>query len=621
MIINILRGVSTVTASFRVSEDVKFVSQLMGERKIAANFQSEAVLDIRIGDYIIHNSEVFTINNQPEVTKLANRMYDYTVEFEAEIYGLYNKIIMDEGSADFSYFGTPEDYIDLLLLNINSIDSGWTAGTIAAVEPKPLTFNNETCRQALTRIAELFELEFNVIDKQINMVGNVGNDISLQLQYGKGNGLYSLTRKRLNDQSVITRLFTFGGSKNIDFDYRDGASRLIFEGGKLESNISLYGVREGSITFDDVFPQRSAAVGFLPAFYNLFTIIDTTIDFDINDFLLEGVTAKIAFKSGDLAGYQFEITEYNHTFKRITFKEFVEENDYKLPNSVVKVAIGDQYTLIDIKMPPSYIATAEALLQQKAQDYLDANDHPTVTYAFECDEKFLQDGSINFRVGDEVRIIDAALTVDSTLRISELTYPLLYPKRISAAISEGVEYTTIERIIKVTSQQIKDLRIVDKTSQEQARLQQLRFRELQGLLFDPDGFFDTTNIRPNSIQTLQLAVGVKSQQFALSGVVFSPNQNGLPANFFWSGGELVHFEIAANIRTWQLASGGRADLLPSDAYYIYARCPLVGAQGTIIATTAQIKVESEAGFFNFLIGVVHSVIDGVRAISLTYGQT
>jgi len=620
MIIEIKRGLATV-ASFRANEDVVFTQKLMGEHKITATIQVADEMDVQIGDYIEYNGDVYILNNAPEVTRMGNRMLEYSFEFEGEIYKLYNKIFMDEGAADFSYFGTPEDYLLLLLTNINEIDAGWTLGTVDDVEPRNITFNNQSCREALSRIAEEFGLEYIVEGQQISMVSKVGEDIFLNLEYGKGKGLYQLERLRLNDKGVITRLYAFGGRKNIDFDYRDGADRLQFAANPLESNVSTYGVVEGSITFEDIFPNRTGSVTDLPASGDILSIFDNTLDFDINDQLLEGTVAKIVFKTGDLAGNQFEITAYDHTTKKITFKEFTEENDYKLPNDVVKPALGDEYTLVDIKMPQTYIDTAEAELQAKAQEYLDEHDHPRVTYAFNCDEIFFKQNNININIGDRVSIIDQPLEINTTLRISEISFPLLYPKRLTAAISEGVEYTTTERIIRITANTLEQIKTVSQTSNEQARLSQLRLRELQGLIYDPDGYFDTENIKPSSIETIHLAVGVKSQQFALSGVVFSPNQNAIPASFGWTGGELIHYEIEENLRTWQIAQGSIGSLLDGNAYYIFARVPIVGNQGGIVLDTAARKVDHEAGFYTLLIGVLHSVIDGVRGISLTYGTT
>jgi len=249
------------------------------------------------------------------------------------------------------------------------------------VEPRNITFNNQSCREAVSRIAEEFELEYIVDGQEISMVSKVGEDIFLDLEYGQGKGLYQLERLRLNDKGVITRLYAFGGRKNIDFDYRNGADRLQFAANPLESNIATYGVVEGSITFEDIFPNRTGSVTDLPASGDIFSIFDNTIDFDINAQLLEGVTAKIVFKTGDLGGNQFEITAYDHVTKKITFKEFTEENDYKLPNDVVKPALGDEYTLVDIKMPQTYIDAAEAELQVKAQEYLDEHDHPRCEHA------------------------------------------------------------------------------------------------------------------------------------------------------------------------------------------------------------------------------------------------
>src|SRR5690606_30371611 len=149
-------------------------------------------------------------------------------------------------------------------------------------------FDNDTCRTALTKIAEEFGLEYIVNDREISLGTRVGTETVLSLQYGRGNGLSELTRQAIEDKNGITRVYGFGGPRNIDYNYRDGRRKLVFDSLYLEDNTLVYGVRETSVTFDDIFPQRTGTVTAVSG-TDLFQFTDSNIDFDLNDYLMEGL--------------------------------------------------------------------------------------------------------------------------------------------------------------------------------------------------------------------------------------------------------------------------------------------------------------------------------------------
>ena len=180
----------------------------MGEHKIVADFIYNEALGIQLGDYIEHRNERFYINTPPEVDKINNFTYRYVVEFEGEIYRLYDKKFMDEGQVDFSYHGSPEDFLLLLLENINSIDAGWSIEKVDNATSQTLDFNDDSCRTALTKIAEAFAFEFRLVNKNIYLERSVGAETTLQFEYGRGRGLYSLTRNKIEDKNVVTRVYS-----------------------------------------------------------------------------------------------------------------------------------------------------------------------------------------------------------------------------------------------------------------------------------------------------------------------------------------------------------------------------------------------------------------------------
>ena len=124
-----------------------------------------------------------------------------------------------------------------------------------------------------------------------------------------------------------------------------------------------------------------------------------------------------------------------------------------------------------------------------------------------------------------------------------------------------------------------------------------------------------------------LSVGAKSTQFTLLNVTFQPNYNKDPNALYISGGRLAHYAIEENIRQWVLTTATYTNLKPATAYYIYARCSTAAGDGTIILSESAITVEQEAGYYNFLVGVLNSVVTDAggknpgRLVSLTYGSS
>ena len=80
--------------------------------------------------------------------------------------------------------------------------------------------------------------------------------------------------------------------------------------------------------------------------------------------------------------------------------------------------------------------------------------------------------------------------------------------------------------------------------------------------------------------------------------------------------------IAEEIKTWILFENTQDSLADETPYYIYAKCTREpGYTGQIVADETQRKFDDDPTYYYFMIGVLHSVVEGVRGISLTYGQT
>lgn len=454
----IIKRAAATIGTIPIDARTILTKKLMNEDKIVSQFIYDSVIPIELGDYIEFNSKKYYVNQEPNIQKIRNKTFKYTITFESVLYDLYNKLFLSiDGLSDFAYTGDASDMLALVVSNINEITSGWAVGTVDSSETKTVTFTNEKCRTALTKIAQLYNFEFEIIGKTINLKEAIGNSTSYTFEYGRGEGLYSIERRPVQSKAVYTKVFGFGSTRNLSYDYRERQKRLVFEERFLLKNESLYGIREAHYTNEDIFPQRT---GTLTAVNNVFNddgwdanagyVEDSSIDFDLDEQLLEGIIAKIVFKTGDLAGSQFEIWNYEDSNKRIYFNLYGDTDGYVSPNIDSKPQVGDTYTLVDIKMPQDYIDAAELKLKEETQRYIDENSVPKTLYIVKIDSKYAKENAISIDAGDLVTVVDVHLGIDQQIRISQVSYPLTNPYEISAIIADFVPYTLQEAIASKT---------------------------------------------------------------------------------------------------------------------------------------------------------------------------
>jgi hypothetical protein len=458
----IYRGAATEIARVNIDEKTIFTQKVMEVEIIEAHFIVPAAIPIQLGDYVAVNSKNYYLQHLPTISKTSQKTNKYKAFFHGILYQLnYKLFISSDGLSDFSEVGTVSQFLKLIVSQINQIDAGWQVGTVEASGTLLLDFVNETCLEALNKVSETFKYEFELVGKTINFTKVIGTVRDLTFEYGRGLGLYNLERKQVDSKAVFTRVFGFGGTKNINFDYRNRAIRLVFEERKLEQNTAIYGVREVNFTDETIYPQRTAP---LTASAMLFTndafdensyVTDTTLDFDINDFLLEGQSAKIVFKSGDLSGIEFIIWKFDFISKRIYFKTFQDTDGYTLPKTGKIPRTGDLYTLVDLKMPPSYVIAAELQLKRATQAYLDANSVPKTLYEVKIDQKYTKANTIVLNAADLVVIKDTTLGVDRAIRIQELKYPLVNQHKITALIADFIPYELQEYVNKTSNKGVK----------------------------------------------------------------------------------------------------------------------------------------------------------------------
>lgn len=617
-----------------------------------------------IGDVITVFGRDYRLNRLPKVSKTGMQEYQYDLEFEGIQYDLMrvtydvdinttNNQLQDiQGD---SLTGDLKRFMEVLISNANRVFPGkWALGVCPETDgDNTLTFSeSDNCLSVLQTLCseDKFGVEFEIERVNgvyvINIKKTIGQTLPFVLEYGKGKGLYSISRENVSSSNIVTRLKVYGSTENITSKYR--ADRLCMFGKDKASSyiekadaVAKYGIFEGRKNFD-IKPTFTGKVSSVVD-GDVLSFIDTSFPFDINAknasgetlYLISGVSAKVHFNSGNLAGYEFEVHAYDHATHKFTLVKQTDDRGNVFPSETspaFQIGKNDTYKVLDIAYSRDIEEAAEKKLAEEGNKYYDQNSQPKVQYSVNVTKAFIEnklalsDGITNvFAPGDYLPIKDDEIGVDKSIRIKSFTRNVLDPYDYSLTISDSQTKGDI------TTRVISDLVDIDKVltinnlkDPAQARANWRSSREVLNMVFDPEtGGYYKDKITPESVDTMMLSVGAKSMQFGLINTVFEPNFQGNPNLFKWKGGVLTHYTIDTDkARSWVLADG-TTTLQQDVPYYIYAVCNRDNSAGTMSISTTQHKVEESPNVYFFLIGILGSIDADtkVRAISLTYGFT
>ena len=450
-------------------KELEYNGPFMGEKTISCSLQSPVPISFEIGDYLVYRGEKFYLDYDPSQTKNSSSgsvqdAFEYELTFRTIDIELMNCQLLDyvpygndyhyQPSPSFSFVGNAKTFAERIQANMNRDYPGWTISVHESVdtEDAEIEIDNVTCWNALVTINKQWGLHFSTSGRKVK-IGYPEEEIDHTFYYGKNNGLYRIERVVNSDEAIVTRLYAYGGSRNIPDDYNrrssdfSGKTNLMLPGymetGKsyIESDSkSIYGIREYSVVFDDIYPSISGVelpnIGRIDEIVSADQITESTetestfkvviknIGFDINDYLTTE-TATISMKSGSLIGYEFEITNVSQLENgnyELTLNKSNRDN-FIVPNAGQNISAGDRFVLLNITMPEQYIEYAEEKLLEKATTYLLEYDHTIYSYDIGVDEIYMaRNGDLQNRIkeGMKLRLYDADLGLDFSIIIQSL---------------------------------------------------------------------------------------------------------------------------------------------------------------------------------------------------------
>lgn len=451
-------------------KELEYNGSFMGERTVTCSFESPSVINFAIGDHITYRGEEFYLDYEPSQIKSASfgsalNAFKYDLIFRTIDIELQNCQLLDyvpygndyhyQPSPSFSFVGTAKTFAERIQANMDRDYPGWEIEVYEGVETEDaeIEIDNVSCWNALVMINKEFGLNFFISKRNVK-IGYPEESLEHTFYYGKNNGLYQIERDVNADEVVVTRLYAYGGERNIPDDYnkRDsdfsGKKNLMLPGyletGKsyIESrNLPAYGIREYTMVFEDIYPSIAGVelpdIGRIDELVaaeqitketetkGTFKITIKNIGFNIKDYLTTE-TATISMKSGSLIGYEFEIVDvvqlesgnYDITLNKST------RDDFQVPNAGQNLSAGDRFVILNIKMPEKYVEYAEDRLLKAATSYLAEHDHVIYTYNIGVDEIYMaRNGNLHdlIREGMKLPLYDVDFGTDYSIIIQSLS--------------------------------------------------------------------------------------------------------------------------------------------------------------------------------------------------------
>lgn len=402
--------------------------KLLEEDKIKINVTVEAFVDVKVGSYTDAVGVIYNMIKSPVITRTATNAFNYQMEFVGRMHRLENAALLLDNNSSFQVTGNLATFRALIKTNgQRAFSSGFDCISTASVtSTKTIDFNSVNLLQAVQLVAETFGTEFefySLVEPSVRFVNITGNQTPTGFSFGfKATGIESATIREVNAEKLVTRLFALGSERNIIFsDY--GARRLTLPGATnyVESNVATYGLIEKAEIFEDIYPRRT---GTITSTSSPVLVRDSGMDFNLNSFLI-AEPAKMRFQTGPLAGFDFEILSYNDATKEFQLIPFIDDQDYELPNSSQRAAVGNTYILHDIEMPPTYITNAENELLAAANARIAVLASLQVNVDVTMDYTYLRANSLSFDIGQLFQINSGlGLGFGANVRVLAMTQSL-----------------------------------------------------------------------------------------------------------------------------------------------------------------------------------------------------
>lgn len=495
-------GKAIYDAPVTTSAIIKYA--LMGDYYIELPFSLLTPLDFPLGSYITYKGRKFEIMSEvyPDFDNKTGG-YKYTLQFQAQQNHMKNFICFwlggDNPEAVFHNTTDLASFGALIVANMNKALGGnnWQMGSVNVEHPetnKLVSFNGDTCWDALSSIAETFDVEWWTEENGSIVTLHFGKlNFGTPETFKRGEVVKSIPAKKGDDSEYGTRFYVFGSTRNLTKEYGQSEQggvtnhvsevRLRLPDGQqyidARPGLTKNEIKEVVVFFDDIYPKNTETVTSVETIDR--TIIEGQTDkayvMVCNDtpFLpsdvIEGETLGAHFTSGDLIGWDFELAliddngdnidpatwkpedGFNKKFEIIAQVETSGESQQIIPNENMRPRGKDDdrgpdtFVLTGVKLPQQRIDEAEQELLEVGTSYAAKHSSDTTVYDCETNPVYCTHNEKNYEAGQAVRLMGPQFGIDGRLSRIQGYEKKLYNEYIATyTVGDNTPYSRLGSI-------------------------------------------------------------------------------------------------------------------------------------------------------------------------------
>lgn len=393
--------------------------ELMKEYSVSVSFTHPSYVMLDVEDYVLLEGVKFSIKKEYKPRQKDTQTYSYSVKFYAPIHDAeqvkYLHLTDGAYNPQFSLDGGPREHLQKWVENMNRIYGRevWRIGDVVVADNRTIEYNNVTCWDAATMIAEAFGTEWWTDGFTFNL-SRCEHGEPVELGYMRG--LTSLAQSENSDSvKFFTRLIPLGSTKNID-PSRYGFSRLqLPDRSKYMDRNTNYGLYEHveEDAFAGIFPHYTGTVTAVRSEEkagddgNKFTVYyfkDSGMQFDPNGNEIVGLVKHVSFQTGDLAGRDFEANYDSKTGEWEIINTYPDDKT-QIPGGSLIPAVGNEYIPWNFRMPVEYETQAELDYKAAVDDYLARYSEDVSKYGGDTDYIYIDRNRIPLLPGQRVRLL------------------------------------------------------------------------------------------------------------------------------------------------------------------------------------------------------------------------
>jgi len=394
-----------------IPNDFKQANELMSEHYVQFTFPLTIKYDFVRADYIDYKGIRYAIRTDCQPTENGLQNYRYEPKFEApEMFWqdfICWYIYQGLKEAEWTLMEHAENFLQIACDNINAYTGEtWTIGIVEPTDMQNLTFSSQNVFDMLTDVAEAFNCEWYVDyeAKTINLVYSYSKGEPMELR--REIELIDITRSNENSDEYCTRMYAFGGTRNIPSNYRStGSSEVvdaivqkrlrlpISNGDYIDAFPNMTGkqIIEKVFTFDYIYPKRTGTITALRTGtvknddgieMTVFYFKDSGLNFS-SEYILPGLTLSLQFgENSFLSGRDFEL-RYNDTTEEFEIINNQDNPDLIIPNDLLCPRVGDFYVLYNFNISlvgDQYTPEAEQELLIESQAKMASLQEENATY-------------------------------------------------------------------------------------------------------------------------------------------------------------------------------------------------------------------------------------------------